>query len=151
MLDWLDKVYLPYINKDPLFGSGLSIIDKASSHIADEVLEKCCGNLIDVSIINYLKELYINQSLEKNNTFTKIKKIDIYEWIEMILHDDKLIIKNMIYNSFKIYGLFNKTDGSEDNLIKIDDFLKNKIIEVNEEKKEFKNTILFKIEDANTK
>ena len=51
MLVWLDKIYLPYINKDPLLGSYLLIVDKASSHIADEVLEKCCGNLRDVSII----------------------------------------------------------------------------------------------------
>ena len=95
MQDWLNKVYLPYINKDPLLGSGLLIIDKASSHIADEVLEKCCGNLRDVSILpggctsimqpldvainrpfkNYLKELYIKHCLEKNNTFAKIKKL----------------------------------------------------------------------------
>ena len=62
--------------------------------------------------------------LGKNNTFTKIKKIDILEWIGMIWYDDKLISKNMIYNSFKICGLSNETDGSEDNLIKIGDFLK---------------------------
>ena len=170
MQDWLNKVYLPYINKDPLLGSGLLIIDKASSHIADEVLEKCCGNLRDVSILpggctsimqpldvainrpfkNYLKELYIKHCLEKNNTFAKIKKTDILEWIGMIWYDDKLITKSMIYNSFKTCGLSNKTDGSEDNLIKINDFLKNKIIEINEEE-EYKNTIQSKIEDANIK
>ena len=63
------------------------MLDKVSSHIADEVLEKCCGNLRDVSIIpgvctnimqpldfainrpfqNYLKELNIKHCLEKNN------------------------------------------------------------------------------------
>ena len=52
---------------------------------------------------------------------------------------------------YKICGLSNKTEGSEDNLIKIDDFLKNKIIELNEEEEEFKNTIQSKIEDANIK
>ena len=57
----------------------------------------------------------------------------------------------MIYNSFKICGLSNKTDGSEDNLIKINDFLKNKIIEINEEEEEYKNTIQSKMEDANIK
>ena len=38
-----------------------------------------------------------------------------------------------------------------DNLIKINDFLKNKIIEINEEEEEFKNTIQSKIEDVNIK
>ena len=52
---------------------------------------------------------------------------------------------------YKICGLSNKTEGSEDNLIKIDDFLKNKIIELNEEEEEFKNKIQSKIEDANIK
>ena len=42
----------------------------------------------------------------------------------MIWYNDKLITKNMNYNSFKICGLSNETDGSEDNLIKIGDFLK---------------------------
>ena len=42
----------------------------------------------------------------------------------MIWYDDNLITKNMIYNSVKICGLSNKTDGSEDSLIQIDDFLK---------------------------
>ena len=69
----------------------------------------------------------------------------------MIWYDDKLITKSMIYNSFKICGLSNKTDGSEDNLIKINDFLKNKIIEINEEEEEYKNTIQSKMEDANIK
>ena len=93
MQDWLNKIYLPYINKDQLLGSGLLIIDKASSRIADEVLEKFCGNLKDVSILpggctsimqpldveinrpfkNYLKELYIKIGLEKNNTFDNKK------------------------------------------------------------------------------
>ena len=132
MQDWLNKVYLPYLDKDPLLGSGLLIIDKASSHIADEVLEKCCGNLRDVSILpggctsimqpldvainrpfkNYLKELYIKHCLGKNNTFAKIKRTDILEWIGIIWYDDKLITKSMIYNSFKTCGLSNKTDGS---------------------------------------
>ena len=36
-------------------------------------------------------------------------------------------------------------------MIKIDDFLKNKIIEINEEEEEYKNTIQSKMEDANIK
>ena len=51
MLDWIDKVYLAYIKKDPLCGEGLLIIDKASSHISEEVIEKCTGNLMDLSIL----------------------------------------------------------------------------------------------------
>ena len=67
----------------------------------------------------------------------------------MIWYDDKLITRSMIY-SFKTCGLSNKTDGSEDNLIKINDFLKNKIIEINEEE-EYKNTFQSKMEDVNIK
>ena len=67
----------------------------------------------------------------------------------MIWYDDKLITKSMIYNSFKKCGLSNNKDGSEDNLIKINDLLKNKIIEINEEEEEYKNTIQSKMEDTN--
>ena len=48
--DWFDRFYFPYINKDPFLGTGLLIVDKASSHIDDAVIEKYSGNLKDVSI-----------------------------------------------------------------------------------------------------
>ena len=50
MIDWIDKIYFPYIKQDPLCGSAL-ILDKASSHIQEEVIEKCTGNLMDISIL----------------------------------------------------------------------------------------------------
>ena len=45
MIDWIDKIYFPYIKQNPLCGSALLILDKASSHIQEEVIEKCTGIL----------------------------------------------------------------------------------------------------------
>ncbi len=44
------------------------------------------------------------------------------------LNDDKLIRKNMIYNSSNLHWLSNQANVNKDSLIKIDDFLKNKVI-----------------------
>ena len=51
MIDWIEKIYFPYIKQDPLCGSALLILDKASSHIKEEVIEKCTSNLMDISIL----------------------------------------------------------------------------------------------------
>lgn len=50
------------------------------------------------------------------------------------------VLWNHFYNNFKLFGLANKTDGSEDNLIKIEEFLSNELIELNEEE-EYQNTL----------
>ena len=41
----------PILIKNLLLGNGLLIMDKASNHIDDDIIEKCSGNLKDVSIL----------------------------------------------------------------------------------------------------
>ena len=49
--DWFNKVYFPYINKDPLLGNKILIMDKASRIIEDNKIEKSIGNFCEVSIL----------------------------------------------------------------------------------------------------
>ena len=51
MNDWIKKIYFPYIKEAPLCWRGLLILDKASSHIREEIIDKCTGNLMDISIL----------------------------------------------------------------------------------------------------
>ena len=92
---------------------------------------------LDISINKpfktYNKEKYIQYCIAKNTTISKVNKKDIINWFCDVWYDEKLITKSIIYNSFKFSGLSNKTDGSEDQIIKISEFLKNKTNDVNEE------------------
>jgi len=144
MIDWIEKIYFPYIKLDPLCGSTLLILDKASSHIKEEAIEKCTGNLMDITILpgvsisimqpldisinkkfkSHTKEKYINHFVKNNVTFSKVNKNDIINWICETWYNKTIITKNAIINSFKVCGLSNKTDDSEDKLIKCFDFLK---------------------------
>ena len=101
MHDSIDKVYSPYIKKDSMSEKRLLIIDKASSHIIDEVIEKWIGNLMDISILPaettsikqpldisinqkfkyYIGEKYINHCIQNNVIFAKEEKDDIINWI----------------------------------------------------------------------
>ena len=169
--DWLDKVYLPYINKDPLLGSGLLIMDKASSHINEDIIEKCTGQFCDVSILpsgctsilqpldisinkpfkNSLKEKYIRYCIDKGVVFSKVGKEDIINWVGDIWFSDKIINKELIKNSFKVCGLSNKIDGSEDDLIKVLDFLENKTNDIDDEDEEYIKNDLNDKEDIQLK
>ena len=157
MIDWIKKIYFPYIKQDPLCGSALLILDETISHIKEEVIEKCTGNLMDISILpggttiimqpldisinkkfkSYIKEKYINHCVKNNVTFSKVNKNDIINWIYETWYN-QTIKKNLIINSFKVCGLSNKTDFSEDKLIKCFDFLKNKIDDINDEEEYLK-------------
>ena len=169
--DWLDKIYLPYINKDPLLGSGLLIMDKASSHINEDIIEKCTGQFCDVSILpsgctsilqpldisinkpfkNALKEKYIRYCIDKGVAFSKVGKEDIINWVGDIWFSDKIINKELIKNSFKVCGLSNKIDGSEDDLIKVLDFLENKTNDIDDEDEEYIKNDLNDKEDIQLK
>ena len=171
ILDWIEKVYNPYIRKDPLLDNALLIMDKASSHISDEIIESCTGSFKDICIwpvsctnifppldisINkpfktYIKEKYIRYCISKNTTISKVNKEDIVNWICEVWYDEKLITKSIIYNSFKYSGLSNKIDGSEDWMIKISDFLKNKTDDVNEEDELLINDINNTLENEDIK
>ena len=132
-------------------------MDKASSHIDDDIIEKCSGNLKDVSILpagctsllqilnisinkpfkNSLKEKYIRYCIEKKLVFSKVGKNDIINWVWDLWYDYNIISKDLIKNSFKVCGLSNNVDRSEDNLIKVLDFLENKTDDVQDEDEEY--------------
>ena len=171
MLDWIDKVYKPYIFKDPLLGSSLLIIDKASSHICDEVIESCTENYMNISILpagttsvlqpldisinkifkTFIKEKYIKYCIDNNVLFSKVQKDDIINWVGQTWYDDNIITKDIIFKSFKVCGLSNKTNGSEDNLIKISEFLKNKVNEIDDQEEEKKDDTKNNIENEQIK
>ena len=161
----------PYIKQDPLCGSAILILDKASSHIQEEIIEKCTGNFTDISILpdgttsimqpldisvnkkfkSYIREKYINHCIKNNVTFSKVNKNDIINWICETWYNETIITKNVIINSFKVCGLSNKIDGSEDKLIKCFDFLKNKIDDINDEEEYLKEDNENKLEDDQIK
>ena len=125
ILDWIDKVYNPYINKDPLLGNALLIIDKASSHISDEIIESCTGKFKDISILpagctnilqpldiainktfkTYIKEKYIRYCIRKNITISKVSRDNIINRIGEVWYNEDLITKNLIFNSSKLLDL----------------------------------------------
>jgi len=118
------------------------IIDRAPSHICDEVLESFIGNFMNISILpagttsflqpldisinkafkTFIKEKYIKYCLENNVLFSKVHKADIINWVGQTWYDDNIITKDTIFKSFKVCGLSNKTNESEDNLIKYQNF-----------------------------
>ena len=170
MIDWIEKIYFTCIKQDHLSGSALLFLDKASSHIKEEVIEKRTGNLMDISILpggttsimkpldisinkkfkNYIREKYINHCFKNNVTFSKVNKNDI-NWICETWYNETIITKNVIISSFKVCRLSNKTDGSEDKLIKYFDFLKNKIDDINDEEEYLKEYVENKFEDDQIK
>ena len=52
MFDWIEKVYYPYIKKDPLCEKVLLIIHKSTSQISEDVIEKNKSNIMDISILS---------------------------------------------------------------------------------------------------
>ena len=50
------------------------------------------------------------------------------EWDTVIWYFSQIISNNLIYKSFRLYGLTNKLDGSENNLFKKFDLLQQKVI-----------------------
>ena len=53
-----------------------------------------------------------------------MQKDDIINWVGQTLYDDNIITKEIIFKSFKVCRLSNKTNRSEDNLIRISEFSK---------------------------
>ena len=71
--------------------------------------------------------------------------------VGQIWYDDSIITKYIIFKSFKACGLSNKTYGSEDNLIKISEFLKNKVNEIEDQEEEYKEDAKNNIENEQIK
>jgi len=97
---------------------------------------------LDISINRtfkaYIKEKYIRYFIDKNALFSKVQKEDIINWVGQTWYDLNIITKSLIFKSFKVFGLSNKTDGSEDKLIKISKFLNNKVNEIDDLDEEYK-------------
>ena len=65
--------------------------------------------------------------------FHKIKREKVIDWILQIQkYEDEIISKEMIYYSFKYCGISNSLDGSEKELIKVYDKIKDEVIQNDE-------------------
>ena len=75
---------------------------------------------IDVNINkpfkNATSEKYISYCIQNGNTDLKISRGKMIVYIWYILHDDKIITKEIMYKSFRSIGIANKFDKSEDYL-----------------------------------
>ena len=113
----------------------LLILDKAPSHNNDQAIEKLYNNNIpfvfipsgltrflqplDISINKPFKDKLRNchalwRANNPNNYNQKIKKEKIVNWINDIWNNNLLIKTETVFNSFKIVGITNSMDGSED-------------------------------------
>ena len=80
-----------------------------------------------------------------------MQKDDIINWVGQTWYDDNIIIKDIIFKSFKVCGLNNKTNRSEDHLIRISEFLKNKFNEIDDQDEEYKGDTKNNIENEQIK
>jgi hypothetical protein len=63
-----------------------------------------------------LKEKYINFCIEKGDDNQKISRTKIIEFIYNVWYDNNIIVRDIIYNSFRCTGIDNKINGMEDSL-----------------------------------
>ena len=140
MKKWLNKVWIPYVNKiNPEDGQGLMIIDSAPSHIKPSLLEYINKKKqkyvlippgmtrvlqpLDVSINGpfkrYMKNLYIDECIRNKDINMKISREQILKWILEIWHDESKIKKINVENSFKYCGISNSLNGEEDGMIQV--------------------------------
>lgn len=150
---WLNEIWLPYIKKASPNGNGLVILDKCTSHIKEEFLKLLYDSNqnyciiparltrvlqpLDVSINQPLKarltQIYCDNCIKYGRNLNKIKREKVIDWILQIWkYEDKIISKEMIYYSFKYCGLSNSLDGSEKELIKVYDKIKEEVIQKDE-------------------
>ena len=77
--------------------------------------------------------MILNIIIKNNVGFSKVNKNNIINSICETWYSETIITKNVIISSFKVCGLSNIKDGSEDKLIIFFEFLKNKIDDINDE------------------
>ena len=70
----------------------------------------------------------MNIAVKKNLTFVKIYKDTIIDWISDIWWDPNLITSSMIKYSFKVTGITNSLDKSEDYMFNVFDKIKSEIV-----------------------
>ena len=140
VIDWLNKVWLEYLkNFDSMFES-LLIIDKATTHENEEFKRACFNNDVtisyipigltsilqplDVSINNPFKDAlrneYTQYCIQKGlSNADKVSRKQIIDFVYDVWYNKNIITKEMIIKSFKITGLSNKIDSSENYLFEV--------------------------------
>lgn len=84
-----------------------------------------------------LTQIYCDNCIKYGRNLNKIKREKVIDWILQIWkYEDKIISKEMIYYSFKYCGLSNSLDGSEKELIKVYDKIKEEVIQKDESSSE---------------
>ena len=139
--DWYAKVWLKYLSSNELDNDekkGYLILDKATSHYTnnlislfnkgDNIISFIPGGLtrffqpLDVSINKpfkqALKEKYVDFCLNNasEDAQSKMSRTKMIQCICDIWYDEKIISKEMVYKSFRVTGIGNKLDRSEDPL-----------------------------------
>ena len=92
-----------------------------------------------IKFLKHISKKYIKYCIDKNVLFSKAQKDDIINLVGQICYDDNIIKKDIIFKSFKARRLSNKTNWSEDSLIRISrisEFLKNEINEIGDQEEE---------------
>ena len=134
VIDWLNKVWFEYLkNFDSMFES-LLIIDKATTHENEEFKRVCFNNDVTISYIpkgrtsilqpldvsinkpfnDALRNEYTQFCIQKGlNNADKISRKQIIDIVYDVWNNKNIITKEMIIKSFKITGLSNKIDSSE--------------------------------------
>ena len=136
MLQWINNIWRKYIdafNNEPI--PCLLIMDQATMHTNEVVIKElekkdteihfipkgmtCVLQLLDVSINKpfkaHLKNRYIKYCYDKNSVEMVSREL-LINWVAEIWWDNNLISPDIIKNSFKVTGLSNNLDRSENDL-----------------------------------
>ena len=136
MLQWINNIWRKYIdafNNEPI--PCLLIMDQATMHTNEVVIKElekkdteihfipkgmtCVLQPLDVSINKpfkaHLKNRYIKYCYDKNSV-ERVSRELLINWVAEIWWDNNLISPDIIKNSFKVTGLSNNLDGSENDL-----------------------------------
>ena len=69
---------------------------------------------LDVSVNKPFKNALLEKYIQNGKTDLKISRSKMIEYIWYIWYDDKIITKEIIYKSFRVKGIVNKLDKTED-------------------------------------
>ena len=141
LADWFNKIWFPYLKKENAFNDevdGLLILDQATSHMTTNIiniLKKGFNEVtfippgltrflqpLDVSINKpfkqNLREKYISFCINNGAENIKVSRTKIISFICEAWYDSSVISKDIVYKSFRVTGIANKLDHSEDQLFK---------------------------------
>jgi hypothetical protein len=123
MQKWFKHIWFKYLESQDLFkdGIGYLILDKAISHVTEQIISKNTNNFkfmtfIPSGLTRYLqpldvvvnkpfkdaiKKLYIEHCIETGMEKTKVNRNKIIEMVSKVWWDPNIITKDMIYKSFR--------------------------------------------------